>query len=212
MAITLIQIGCIPDAKDPQEKVTDTLPVVEEKIEEPKVDSAELKRIAEEEALAATETKALEEKLAKERRDSIRKAKKKLAEKKKREEEKKKKEEAAKTASETKPKPSPAVNSPKIAFEKTTHNFGTIKEGDTVKHQFFFKNTGTKDLLIMDATATCGCTAPGFSFLPIKPGDESAINVTFNSKNKAGAQRPEVTVITNAYPKKYVLRLEGVVE
>ncbi len=116
------------------------------------------------------------------------------------------------------PKPTPAppppkpVDAPKIKFETTKHDFGTIKEGDVVKYQFFFKNTGTAPLIIKDATATCGCTAPGYSFLPIEPGDESAINVSFNSKGKFGPQKPEVTVLTNTYPSKFVLTLEGVVD
>ncbi|MGB1216536.1 MAG: DUF1573 domain-containing protein, partial [Saprospiraceae bacterium] len=64
---------------------------------------------------------------------------------------------------------------------------------------------------IKDATATCGCTAPGFSFFPIAPGEESAITIHYNSKHKAGPQKPEITVITNASPSKIKLFMEGTV-
>ncbi len=147
---------------------------------------------AEEAKRVAEEKKLEEERIALERKDSIRREKKLLAEKKRKERE---------------------AKAPKITFEKVIHNFGTIKEGDVVKYEFHFKNTGKGKLEILDATATCGCTAPGYNFLPINPGAESAISVTYNSKNKKGPQRPEITVRTNAYPKsKYILKLEGVVE
>ncbi len=215
--------GCVTDT--PTVDTPPITPVVE-------IDSTEIKRIAAEKAaaeaalIAAAEEEAKKEeaRLAKIKRDSIRKVKKQLAAKKKKEAERKAaakaKAEAQKAATAVatsqptaKPKPAPKPKGgPKIAFEKKVHEFGTIKEGDVIKHQFFFKNTGNEDLLIMDATATCGCTAPGFSFFPLKPGDESAITVTYNSAHKAGPQRPEITVITNAYPKKHILRLEGIVE
>ncbi len=128
-------------------------------------------------------------------------------------EEKAKKEAAAKKAAEEKKKKQLEAqkNAPKIKFDQTTYDFGEIKEGDVVKYEFFFTNTGKSDLVIKDASATCGCTVPGFSFLPIKPGDTSAINVSFNSAHKVGPQKPVITVITNGYPSKQILTMTGTV-
>lgn len=216
--------------------ITDDSNVVEVNTapEEVKVDSAEIKRLAEEEATAKAEEERLAkveaEKIAKAERDSIRRAKRKLAalKKKKEEEERRKAAEAEAQAAvvnkpvttpsqpvispPTPPKPAPAnKKGPKIEFVTKTYNFGTIKEGDVVKYEFEYTNTGTGDLVIKDANATCGCTAPGFSFFPLEPGLSSAISVSFNSANKVGAQRPEVTIITNGYPSKHVLTMEGIV-
>ena len=45
-----------------------------------------------------------------------------------------------------------------ITFAETTYNFGTIAETKgVVSHQFEFTNTGDKPLVIVDATAECGC-------------------------------------------------------
>src|ERR1700749_1419753 len=40
-----------------------------------------------------------------------------------------------------------------IAYTETEFNFGTINEGDVVKHSYHFKNTGANPLLITNAIA-----------------------------------------------------------
>ncbi|MGB2513492.1 MAG: DUF1573 domain-containing protein, partial [Flavobacteriaceae bacterium] len=47
---------------------------------------------------------------------------------------------------------------PAMSFDKTTHDFGTINEGDKVTTTFSFTNTGDEDLIIVDARGSCGCT------------------------------------------------------
>lgn len=99
----------------------------------------------------------------------------------------------------------------RITFEETNWSFGEIKAGDIVNHNFKFKNTGEAPLTIKNVTATCGCTQPSFPFLPINPGEEGVIGVTFNSTGKINTQRPTVTVFTNSRPSTYKLYLEGTV-
>lgn len=99
----------------------------------------------------------------------------------------------------------------KISFQEETFDFGDIRDGDIVKHDFKFKNTGNAPLNIKNVTATCGCTQPSFPFLPIEPGEEGIINVTFNSTGKINEQRPTVTVITNGRPSIVKLNLKGMV-
>ncbi|MGB1216265.1 MAG: DUF1573 domain-containing protein, partial [Saprospiraceae bacterium] len=119
-------------------------------IKKPVVDSAAIKATQDSlQAIAVAEKEKV--KREQEVRDSIKEVKRKIDQEEKRK--------AAIAAAKPKPKPKPKGGA-KIKFEKTVHNFGTINEGDKIKHEFFFKNTGTKDLLIKDATATCGCTAP----------------------------------------------------
>lgn len=113
---------------------------------------------------------------------------------------------------EQKKLPKRAKKRPQIEFAKTTHYFGLIDEGETISTKFFFDNVGDAPLLIKDASATCGCTYPGYPFVPIKPGERSSINVSFNSKGKFGKQKPVVTVMTNASSKPIKLYLEGEVK
>ncbi|MDH5379626.1 MAG: DUF1573 domain-containing protein, partial [Cyclobacteriaceae bacterium] len=60
------------------------------------------------------------------------------------------------------PTPEPEVKPegpiPSFEFEKTDHDFGTITDGDIVKHTFTFKNTGDAPLIIQSARGSCGCT------------------------------------------------------
>ncbi len=84
-----------------------------------------------------------------------------------------------------------------ITFEKTEHDFGTIKAGDEVQYSFKFENTGKNDLIISKAFGSCGCTVPDFPKEPIKPSEEGKIKVSFNSKNKYGEQSKTIYVYAN---------------
>ncbi len=109
-------------------------------------------------------------------------------------------------------KPEDLKNAPKIEFEEKVFNFGTINQGDKVTHEFKFKNTGKKDLIIHKIKASCGCTATSTSDKVIKPGKEASIKAIFNSRGKRGKQNKTITVITNS-PSSYqnVLRITGTV-
>ena len=100
----------------------------------------------------------------------------------------------------------------KIAFEKTVYEYGTIKQGEVVKHDFKFTNTGNAPLVIKKVDASCGCTFPSYPFIPIEPGKEGTIGVTFNSTGKIGPQKPTITVVTNGRPRTLKLNLDGYVE
>ncbi len=92
-----------------------------------------------------------------------------------------------------------------MTFEEKEFDYGRIKPGDVVKHQFKFKNTGKSDLVISNAVASCGCTTPSFPFIPIAPGEEGYIGVVFDSSGKLGKQRPSITLTTNIGTKKIYL-------
>jgi len=93
-----------------------------------------------------------------------------------------------------------AMDMPKtvMQFDTTKHNFGTIEEGEIVKHAYHFKNTGENPLLIYNAVASCGCTVPSYPKEPIPPGAEGDIVVEFNSNNRKGHQEKNVLVYSNA--------------
>jgi len=100
---------------------------------------------------------------------------------------------------------------PAIQFEHTTHDFGTLEEGETYDHVFKFKNTGNAALEITSASGTCGCAQPSFPFLEIPPGGTNQIGVHYNSVNKEGDQNPEIFVSTNIDNSKIKLTLTGTV-
>lgn len=98
---------------------------------------------------------------------------------------------------------------PVFEFEKETHDFGTITQGEKVSFTYKFKNTGKTDLIISSAKGSCGCTVPDYPKHPIEPGEEGKIDVVFDSEGKSGKQSKSVTIVANTYPNTKVLHLSG---
>lgn len=84
-----------------------------------------------------------------------------------------------------------------IKFENAEHNFGTIKQGEKVEHTYKFTNSGTADLLITDAKASCGCTVPEYTKTPVAPGASGEVKVVFDSAGKSGDVSKTVTLTLN---------------
>lgn len=103
-------------------------------------------------------------------------------------------------------------NPPIMTWADTTYDFGTISQGQIVKYNFEFTNTGKSDLVIQSANGSCGCTVPkNWPTEPIAPGESGKVEVNFNSEYKSGKQNVTVTVLANTVPTKNVVRLTGVV-
>ncbi len=99
-----------------------------------------------------------------------------------------------------------------IKFEKTTYDFGTIKETEgIVECVFNFSNLGNAPLIIQKVQASCGCTTPSWNKDTIMPGKTGVIKAGFNSKNRPGAFNKTITVVTNTNPGVQVLTIMGVV-
>jgi len=71
------------------------------------------------------------------------------------------------------------------------------KKQDVVEHTFNFTNTGASNLIITDASASCGCTVPSYPETPIYSGASGSITVKFNSANKSGEQNKTITISAN---------------
>ncbi|BDS12839.1 DUF1573 domain-containing protein [Aureispira anguillae] len=93
-----------------------------------------------------------------------------------------------------------AANATALVFEKTIHDFGKIKEGESVTYTFKFKNTGEHPLIISNARGSCGCTVPKWPKEAIAPGEEGEIQVIFNSRGKKGKQHKSITLTANTDP------------
>ncbi|HRS54749.1 MAG TPA: DUF1573 domain-containing protein [Bacteroidales bacterium] len=96
---------------------------------------------------------------------------------------------------------------PVFQFEEEEHDFGNIVEGEKVTYSFRFKNVGKSDLIISQAHASCGCTNLEYPKQPIKPGEQSYISVTFDSKNRKGYNTKTVSLIANTQPNEKILKI-----
>ena len=87
---------------------------------------------------------------------------------------------------------------PVIQFDKTTHDFGNVKEeGGKVTGKFEFTNTGNQELLLTSVKPGCGCTAADYTKTPVPPGGRGFINATYDPYNRPGGFNKNIKVTTN---------------
>lgn len=85
-------------------------------------------------------------------------------------------------------------------LDSTSKTLAEVKEGEQVAVSYRFRNTGTHNLVISDASAECGCTTPEIPQQPIAPGKEGEIKATFNSQNRVGDNNKHIFVKSNTNP------------
>ncbi len=100
-------------------------------------------------------------------------------------------------------------DSTSVEIIDASYNFGKVVDGDKVEYNYRFKNTGNKPLVIIKASASCGCTVPQKPEKPILPGEVGFIKVVFDSKGRIGETHKSITVTSNAKPEFPELKLEG---
>jgi hypothetical protein len=98
---------------------------------------------------------------------------------------------------------------PAFKFDEEVHDFGKIIEGETVAFEFRFTNTGKSDLVIASVSSSCGCTVPTYTNIPVHPGKQGSIKVTFNSAGKKGYQTKNVLIAANTQPNVTELRIKA---
>ena len=104
------------------------------------------------------------------------------------------------------------ANASEITFDFDTYDYGEVVDGEIVEVDFNFTNTGNSDLIIFNASASCGCTVPEYPQNEnIKPGESSSLKVRFDTSNKPGKQMKTVTLTTNTNSGKKLIRINGFV-
>jgi hypothetical protein len=98
-----------------------------------------------------------------------------------------------------------------IEFDTRDYDFGTVNEGEVVEGIFKISNKGKTDLIITNASASCGCTVPEWPKDPIKPGDSGELKFSFDSKGRTGKQSKTITLQTNTADVTETLRIGGTV-
>ncbi len=102
-------------------------------------------------------------------------------------------------------------SAPIMEFKELKHDFGKITQGEKVSYSFVFKNAGGSDLVISSAQGSCGCTVPSYPKEVIKPGQESKIDVTFDSDGKSGLVEKTVTLVTNCNPSTKIITISSTI-
>ena len=100
---------------------------------------------------------------------------------------------------------------PEITFNETTHDFGLFDRANGDKVCWFvFTNTGDKELFILDAGSTCGCTVPEFPKTAIMPGMKDSIKVSYSgSTRRVGKIKKTIWLTTNCKVNSSYLYIAG---
>lgn len=88
------------------------------------------------------------------------------------------------------------AKAPKMVIASPEHDFGKVKEGESVTFTFTVKNTGNSELQIVNVSPGCGCTASDFS-KTVAPGAEGKITLSVNTTGMSGKQSRYADVISN---------------
>jgi len=86
---------------------------------------------------------------------------------------------------------------PRAVFKETSHDFGKVKQGEVVSHEFVFKNEGGAPLVVEKVETTCGCTAALVSEKTIAPGKEGKIKATFDTRGYSGRLARYLYLVSN---------------
>jgi hypothetical protein len=86
---------------------------------------------------------------------------------------------------------------PKIEFTEVSKDFGRVKQGKVLTHNFRFKNVGDTTLIVKNVQTSCGCTAALASKRELKPGEAGEIKTTFNTRGYSGYNTKYIYVESN---------------
>lgn len=97
---------------------------------------------------------------------------------------------------------------PVFEFENKVIDYGDIAANSDGNRIFKFKNIGKSPLIISSVKGSCGCTVPTKPEEPIMPGESGEIKVKY-ATNRIGPFSKQVTIMSNAYESKVILRIKG---
>ena len=98
---------------------------------------------------------------------------------------------------------------PILEIHPEKYDFGDLKKGAVVSHDFKIINKGESVLIIKNVLTTCGCTATSWPKKPLAAGDSSVIRVSFDSKGKIGRQHKVITIQSNAQGRSNKIRISA---
>lgn len=95
-----------------------------------------------------------------------------------------------------------------VKFKELRHNFGKIKQGVPVTHDFEFTNIANEPVIIENATASCGCTTPVWPQQPVMKAKTDKIKAGFNAA-AAGPFEKTIFIKLKGIDARYELKIAG---
>lgn len=85
---------------------------------------------------------------------------------------------------------------PKLVVDNTKFEFGKVKEGEEISHVFKIRNEGAAELVIVNVSPACGCTASDFT-KTLAPGAEGIVKLSVKTAGMSGWTERYADVISN---------------
>lgn len=86
---------------------------------------------------------------------------------------------------------------PRIAVEKTKVDLGVIYNGSVARGRVVIRNIGRDSLKIVGVTTSCGCTTVKRPKDILRPGEQDAVEIEFNSTGYRGKFEKHVDILSN---------------
>jgi hypothetical protein len=86
---------------------------------------------------------------------------------------------------------------PKIAFEKTHHDFGRISHLQRATIKYKFTNAGSAPLVIKNIIPSCGCILQMVGKKHLQPGESSYVQIGFDPAGMMGNIHKSIAVTSN---------------
>lgn len=80
-------------------------------------------------------------------------------------------------------------------------DFGDVKAGSVLEHEFVITNDSVKDLAIKDTTTSCGCTVSEIKNKLLKPGESTTVSIKLDTKGYTADVQQFVYVNTDSMDK-----------
>ncbi|MBL7811443.1 MAG: DUF1573 domain-containing protein [Bacteroidetes bacterium] len=88
----------------------------------------------------------------------------------------------------------PAKTVDPVKWNKTSHDFGTVKMGPPAEVVFKFTNMGKTPLVVTAAQPSCGCTTPTWTKTPVMPGKTGEVKASYGTEGRPGYFQKTINV------------------
>ena len=109
--------------------------------------------------------------------------------------------------------PEETCTSPVTVAPVHGHDFGSVVEGDPVRHDFVIENKGSSPLLMEKVKPDCGCTTVSYT-KEIPPGGKGTVSVEVNTRGYGGRRLSKRVMVETNDPEnpEFYLKIDGNVE
>lgn len=103
------------------------------------------------------------------------------------------------------------LRGPRIHFDATVHDYGTIPFGADGNCSFRFTNTGDAPLIVSSFKSSCGCLAPYYDREPVLPGASGSVRLKYDTRRPGPINKTATLYSNAANTPMLVLRIKGTV-